>query len=104
VLMAAGNVTVPMFALSAIAFSGMWVFATAYQTALIATLDQYGRYLVLVPAAQGAGAMIGPATASLFVENGEYVPATVVAVSLFAISLTLFFVAMRGIGASGKSR
>lgn len=104
VLMAAGDVTVSVFALSAIAFSGMWVFATAYQTALIATLDRYGGYLVLVPAAQGAGAMIGPATASLFVENGAYVPANIVAVSFFAISLMLFFVAMRGIGVSGKSR
>ena len=58
VLMTVGKLTLPVFALSAIVFGAMWVFATAYQAALIATLDRYGRYVVLVPAAQGAGAMI----------------------------------------------
>jgi predicted MFS family arabinose efflux permease len=96
VLMAAGKVTAPVFALSAIVFSVLWVFATTYQTALIATLDRYGGYLVLVPAAQGAGAMIGPSTASLFVRNDDYASVSMVAAALFAVSLILFLVAMRG--------
>jgi predicted MFS family arabinose efflux permease len=104
VLMAAGHITAPVFALTAIAFNGLWVFATAYQTALIATLDQYGGYVVLVPAAQGAGAMIGPATASLFVRSNDYAPVTVVAGSFFAVSLILFLVAMRGLGVSNEPR
>ncbi len=96
VLMAAGKVTALVFTLSAVVVSVMWVFATAYQTALIATLDRYGSYTVLIPAAQGAGAMLGPATASFFVRNDAYLPVTVVAVLFFATSLTLFLVAMRG--------
>ena len=102
-LMAAGNVTALVFTLSAVVFSVMWVFATAYQTALIATLDRYGSYTVLIPAAQGAGAMLGPATASVFVRDDSYLPVTVVAVLFFAISLILFLIAMRGT-ASPKSR
>lgn len=96
VLMAAGNVTTVVFALSAIAFSGMWVFATAYQTALVATLDRLGRYTVLIPAAQGAGAMLGPITASLFVRSGRYVGVNMVVVGFFAASLILFVAAVRG--------
>ncbi len=101
VLMAVGKVTVPVFALSAIVFGALWVFATAYQAALIATLDRYGRYVVLVPAAQGAGAMIGPAAASLLVQGDEYLAVNVMAVAFFAVSLILFRIAMRGLGTPG---
>lgn len=102
VLMAAGKVTALVFTLSAVVVSVMWVFATAYQTALIATLDRYGSYTVLIPAAQGAGAMLGPATASFFVRNDAYLPVTVVAVLFFAVSLILFLVAMRGTARSNR--
>lgn len=98
VLMAVGKVTLPVFALSAIVFGALWVFATAYQAALIATLDRYGRYVVLVPAAQGAGAMIGPAAASLLIHGDEYLAVNLIAVAFFAGSLILFRVAMRGLG------
>ncbi|TAK54723.1 MAG: MFS transporter [Gammaproteobacteria bacterium] len=101
VLIAVGKVTLPVFALSAIVFGAMWVLATAYQAALIATLDRHGRYVVLVPAAQGAGAMIGPAAASLLIQGDEYLAVNLIAVAFFAGSLILFRVAMRGLGTPG---
>lgn len=101
VLVAVGKVSVTVFALSAIVFGAMWVFATAYQAALIATLDRRGRYVVLVPAAQGAGAMIGPAAAALLIQGDVYVAVNAIAVAFFAVSLILFRVAMRGLGTPG---
>lgn len=104
VLIAVGNVSAPMFALSAIVFSGMWVFTTAYQTALVAKLDRHGRYIVLVPAAQGAGAMLGPATASVFVQNDEYLSVNIITVSFVAIGLILFLMTMRGCGTNVEAQ
>jgi predicted MFS family arabinose efflux permease len=100
VLVTVGSVTVPIFALSAILFNGMWIFATAYQTALIAKLDRHGGYTVLIPAAQGAGAMIGPVIASMTVHGDEYLPVNISTIAFFAMSLILFLVAMRGVGES----
>jgi predicted MFS family arabinose efflux permease len=100
VLVTVGSVTAWLFALSAIVFNGMWIFATAYQTALIAKLDRHGSYTVLIPAAQGAGAMIGPAVASMFVQGDKYLPVNISTVAFFAISLFLFLVVMRGFGAA----
>lgn len=98
VLVTVGSVTAPLFALGAVVFNGMWIFATAYQTALIAKLDRHGSYTVLIPAAQGAGAMIGPAVASIFVQGDKYLPVNISTVAFFAISLFLFLVVMRGFG------
>jgi len=101
VLAAVGKVTLPVFALSAIVFGALWVFATAYQAALIATLDRNGRYAVLIPAAQGAGAMIGPAAAALLIQGDEYVAVNLIAAAFLAVSLLLFRVAQRGLGPPG---
>ena len=96
VVVAVGKISVPVLALSAIAFDAMWVFANAYQAALVARLDQYGRFVILVPAAQGAGAMLGPAFIALFVSSEYYLPVNVIAISCFIISLLMFLLATHG--------
>ncbi len=97
VLIAVGNVSVSMLALSAVAFGAMWVFATAYQAALVARLDRFGRLVVLVPAAQGTGAFIGPALAAMLVEGNYFLPVNILAVSCLGASLVLFLVATNGL-------
>jgi predicted MFS family arabinose efflux permease len=98
VLVTVGSVTAPLFALGAVVFNGMWIFGTAYQTALIAKLDRHGGYTVLIPAAQGAGAMVGPAMASMFVPGDQYLPVNISTVAFFTTSLLLFLVVLRRYG------
>jgi len=99
-----GDINISLMALGAIAFDGMWVFANTYQAALVARLDKAGRFIVLVPAAQGAGAMAGPAIAAMFVRSDNYLPVNILAGTCFVISLFLFLLALRGLSASKSGR
>lgn len=53
------TVTVSMFA-----FNFCWIFVDIYQSATISNIDRSGRYVSLLPAAQGLGNAIGPAMAA----------------------------------------
>lgn len=92
-----GEISVAMLALTAIVFDCMWVYANAYQAALVARLDTRGRYVVLVPAAQGAGAMLGPALAALLIKGDDYMKVNLMSGICFILSLVLFLLAVRGI-------
>jgi predicted MFS family arabinose efflux permease len=49
------NVAISMFA-----FNFCWIFVDIYQAATIANVDHSGRFLALLPAAQGVGNFLGP--------------------------------------------
>jgi predicted MFS family arabinose efflux permease len=51
------NITV---AFSMFAFNFCWIFVDIYQAAVISNVDRSGRYVALLPAAQGLGNGIGP--------------------------------------------
>lgn len=51
------NMTV---AISMFAFNFCWIFVDIYQAAVISNVDRSGRYVALLPAAQGLGNAIGP--------------------------------------------
>jgi predicted MFS family arabinose efflux permease len=53
------TVTASMFA-----FNFCWIFVDIYQSATISNIDRSGRYVSLLPAAQGLGNAIGPAMAA----------------------------------------
>ena len=49
------NVAISMFA-----FNFCWIFVDIYQAATIANVDRSGRFLAMLPAAQGLGNLLGP--------------------------------------------
>jgi len=51
-------------AFSMFAFNFCWIFVDIYQAATISNVDRSGRYVALLPAAQGLGNGIGPALAA----------------------------------------
>lgn len=53
------------------AFQALFIVAVSYQMGAIALLDTRGRFLVLMTAAQGLGAAIGPAVAAGLIGPGE---------------------------------
>jgi len=89
-----GNVGGLLLAFCVISFDFMWVFANTYQAALVARLDTDGSLVVLVPAAQGIGAMAGPALAAILIRGDDYLPVNILAGTCFLISLVLFLAAL----------
>ena len=53
------TVTISMFA-----FNFCWIFVDIYQSATVSNVDRSGRYVSLLPAAQGLGNALGPAIAA----------------------------------------
>ena len=51
-------------AFSMFAFNFCWIFVDIYQAAMISNVDRSGRYVSLLPAAQGLGNGLGPAMAA----------------------------------------
>ncbi len=79
------------FFLSTGAFQALFIVAVSYQMGAIAKLDSQGRFLVLMTAAQGLGAAIGPAiAASLIGEGGDY-SGVVQMAALLCLTGTLLF-------------
>lgn len=61
--------------ISLFSFNFLWIFIDVYQMATIANVDKSGRYVALVPGAQGFGQIIGPnIAASLLALNMGYAP------------------------------
>ena len=65
------GITNATVAFSMFAFNFCWIFVDIYQAAIISNVDRSGRYVALLPAAQGLGNGIGP-----------YLAASVLAVGL----------------------
>ncbi len=65
------GITNASVAFSMFAFNFCWIFVDIYQAAVISNVDRSGRYVALLPAAQGLGNGIGP-----------YLAASVLAVTL----------------------
>ncbi len=61
------------FSLVTFIFSLFWNYILGYQMAIIAELDQGGRYAVFIPGAQALGAVTGPAAAGFIIANQGYI-------------------------------
>jgi predicted MFS family arabinose efflux permease len=83
-----GSVT---FFLSAGAFQALFVVAVSYQMGAIAKLDIKGRYLVMMTAAQGLGAAIGPAVAAAMIREGNDYSGIMLMAALLCLISTLLF-------------
>ncbi len=55
-----GNVTLAYFYVSVYAFNFLWIFVDVYQMGSMANFDPGGKYVSLIPGAQGVGQIVGP--------------------------------------------
>lgn len=64
VIMLVLGITNTTVAISMFMFNFCWIFIDIYQAATVANVDRSGRYLSLIPAAQGLGNFLGPNAAA----------------------------------------
>jgi predicted MFS family arabinose efflux permease len=70
VVMLVFGITNYRVAFSMFAFNFCWIFVDIYQAAMVANVDRSGRYVSLLPAAQGLGNGLGPAMAATVLSWG----------------------------------
>lgn len=73
------------------AFQALFIVAVSYQMGAIAKLDARGRYLVMMTAAQGLGAALGPAIAATLIRAGDDYSGVVRMAALACLASTLIF-------------
>lgn len=92
-----GEFGVVTFFVATGAFQALFIVAVSYQMGAIATLDIKGRYLVMMTAAQGLGAAIGPTVAAGLIRAGDDYSGILVMAALccFVSMLAFFFIIYR---------
>ena len=93
------TVTFSMFA-----FNFCWIFVDIYQAATIANVDRSGRYVALLPAAQGLGNGIGPFMAAgvlslTFGYDGVFIMCAVASIMAMLVYLYMYLMLKRRIPA-----
>ncbi len=78
------------FYASACAYQGLYVMATSYQLGVISTLDNKGKFIVIMTALQGLGAAIGPSAAAWLVQDSGYTSLNMAAAAALTVSLGVF--------------
>jgi MFS family permease len=78
------------FYAGACAYQGLYVMATSYQLGVVATLDNKGKFIVIMTALQGLGAALGPSIAASLVSNDDYSALNWAAAGALVFSLGLF--------------
>jgi MFS family permease len=73
------------YVLGVLLFFEVWSMASVYQLSTLTGIDRVGRYVALVPAAQGIGQSAGPFIAGLLLGWRLTFPQILLAVTLFAI-------------------
>jgi predicted MFS family arabinose efflux permease len=97
VLLLAFSITNVTVAISMFMFNFCWIFVDIYQAATVANVDHSGRYLSLIPAAQGLGNFLGPNVAASVLAFGfgyEAVFVTCAAASITAMLVYLYMYLM----------
>ncbi|MCP4302677.1 MAG: MFS transporter [Gammaproteobacteria bacterium] len=93
------NVAISMFA-----FNFCWIFVDIYQAATIANVDRSGRFLAMLPAAQGLGNFLGPNVAASvlaygFGYNGVFILCASASIMAMLVYLYMYLMLRRTIPA-----
>lgn len=86
-----GNFGSVAFFISTGVFQALFIVAVSYQMGAIARLDVRGRFLVMMTAAQGLGAAIGPAIAAALIREGNDYSGVMQMSALSCLGSTLLF-------------
>jgi predicted MFS family arabinose efflux permease len=95
------NITV---AFSMFAFNFCWIFVDIYQAATVANIDRSGRYVALLPAAQGLGNGFGPYLAAgvlslAFGYNGVFILCALASIAAMLVYLFMYLMLRKKIPA-----
>jgi len=98
------GITDTKIAFSMFAFNFCWIFVDIYQAATIANLDRSGRYVSLIPAAQGVGNGLGPAMAASVLSwgagyNGVFIMCASASIAAMLVYLYMYLKLRRTIPA-----
>jgi predicted MFS family arabinose efflux permease len=104
VLMLVFGITDYRVAFSMFAFNFCWIFVDIYQAATIANVDRSGRYVSLLPAAQGLGNGLGPAMAASVLAwgvgyNGVFILCAMASITAMLVYLYMYLMLRRNIPA-----
>jgi predicted MFS family arabinose efflux permease len=104
VVMLIFGITNATVAISMFSFNFCWIFVDIYQAATIANVDHSGRYVALLPAAQGLGNFLGPnAAASVlaygFGYNGVFIMCASASIVAMLVYLYMYLMLRRTIPA-----
>lgn len=93
------TVTISMFA-----FNACWIFVDIYQAATVSNVDRSGRYVSLIPAAQGLGNALGPALAATVLTwglgyNGVFIMCASASIVAMLVYLYMYLMLKRTIPA-----
>ena len=91
-------------AFSMFAFNFCWIFVDIYQAAVISNVDRSGRYVSLLPAAQGLGNGLGPAMAATVLAwgigyNGVFIMCASASIIAMLVYLYMYLMLRREIPA-----
>ena len=91
-------------AISMFMFNFCWIFVDIYQAATIANVDHSGRFLALLPAAQGLGNFLGPNVAASVLAyglgyNGVFIMCAAASIAAMLVYLYMYLMLRRTIPA-----
>lgn len=104
VVMLVFGITNISVAFSMFAFNFCWIFVDIYQSATVANVDHSGRYVALLPAAQGLGNFLGPNAAATvlafeFGYNGVFIMCGSASIIAMLVYLYMYLMLRRRIPA-----
>jgi predicted MFS family arabinose efflux permease len=104
VLMLVFGITNATVAISMFMFNFCWIFVDIYQAATVANVDHSGRYLSLIPAAQGLGNFLGPNFAATvlaftFDYNGVFIMCASASIAAMLVYLYMYLMLRKAIPA-----
>jgi MFS family permease len=79
-----------IYLLAGILIQSMWSFGQPFQFGAISSVDTSGRLIVLAPACQGTGGMVGPALAGMVLVGDNFWPVILLATVTSLLGLLLF--------------
>jgi predicted MFS family arabinose efflux permease len=108
VFMLVFGITNTSVAFSMFAFNFCWIFVDIYQAAVISNVDRSGRYVALLPAAQGLGNGVGPAMAATVLSwglgyNGVFIMCALASIVAMLVYLYMYLMLRRQIPALADS-
>ncbi len=104
VVMLVFGITNATVAISMFMFNFCWIFVDIYQAATVANVDHSGRYLALIPAAQGFGNFLGPNIAASvlafgFGYDGIFIMCAAASISAMLVYLYMYLMLRKRIPA-----